>query len=158
MSQKTINAAINSFVLSNFNYCPLTWHFTTAKSRRKVEKIHERALRLYFTDNLNTYEEMLLKSDKTTMEVDRLKKLCIEIYKTLNNLNAPYMKTIFRKPSNRTSNRLKHNIYTPKHYQATFGTKSLRVLGPKLWNTLPENIKSADSLPIFKRLIKQLKL
>ena len=101
---------------------------------------------------------MLLKSYKTTMEVDRLIKLCIEIYKTLRNLNAPYMKTIFKKPSNRASNRLKHNIYLPKHNQATFGTKSLRVLGPKLWNTLPENIKSADSLPIFKRLTKQLKL
>ena len=35
-----------SFVLSNFNYCPLTWHFCGEVNTKKIEKIQERALRL----------------------------------------------------------------------------------------------------------------
>ena len=66
------------------------------------------------------------------------------------------MKSIKKKSLNRTSNRLKHNVYPPKHYQTNFGKKSLRVLGPKIWNTLPENIKGADSLRVFKSMIKKV--
>ena len=125
MPQKTIKAATNSFVMSNFNDCPLTWHFTTAKSRNKIEKINERALKLSNDGyNNNTYEEMLAKSDSCTMEVGRLKNLCTEIYKTLHGLNPPYVKDIFQKPINRTSKRLGENIYSAKHYQINFGTRS----------------------------------
>ena len=88
------------------------------------------------------------------MKLGRLNNFCIAIYKTLNGLNPPYMKYIFQKPISRTSKRLRHNICSAKHYQVNFGTKSLRVLGPQIWNKLPENIKSADILQIFKRLIK----
>ena len=35
---------VESFIYSNFNYCPLVWHFSSAKSAQKIEKIQERAL------------------------------------------------------------------------------------------------------------------
>ena len=35
---------VQSFVYSNFNYCPLVWHFCSAKSMHKIEKVQERAL------------------------------------------------------------------------------------------------------------------
>ena len=28
----------NSFIISNFNYCPLVWYFSTAKQLQKIEK------------------------------------------------------------------------------------------------------------------------
>ena len=28
----------NSFIVSNFNYCPMAWHFCNASSTNKVEK------------------------------------------------------------------------------------------------------------------------
>ena len=39
-----------SFVMSNLNYCPLTWHFTTETNVKKIEKIQERALRFIYDD------------------------------------------------------------------------------------------------------------
>ena len=36
---------INSFSLSNFNYCPLVWSISSAKSLNKVENLQKRALR-----------------------------------------------------------------------------------------------------------------
>ena len=35
---------INSYFYSNFNYCPLVWMFSSAKSLNKVESLQKRAL------------------------------------------------------------------------------------------------------------------
>ena len=33
----------NSFIVSNFNYCPQVWHFYSMSSTNKMEKVQERA-------------------------------------------------------------------------------------------------------------------
>ena len=35
---------VNTFIISNFYYCSLIWHFAPSQSLLKVEKIHKRAL------------------------------------------------------------------------------------------------------------------
>ena len=46
------------------------------------------------------------------------------------------------------------NLSLPVHNQVTFGSKSLRVFGPKIWNSLPYHIKSSENLESFKMIIK----
>ena len=93
-------ALLSSFVLSNFNYCPLVWHFCSSKSLKKIEKIQERTLRILYNDSTSDYNQLLNKSSKASMEVKRLRKLALEIFKTLNNLNPEYMKEISYKTAN----------------------------------------------------------
>ena len=46
---KSKTVIYNSFILSNFNYCPLAWHFCGKTNNQKLEKLQERSLRiLYF--------------------------------------------------------------------------------------------------------------
>ena len=52
----------HSFIISNFNYCPVTWHFCNEQNTKKMEKIHERALKFIYEDQNSTYEELLEKS------------------------------------------------------------------------------------------------
>ncbi len=145
---------VHSFVYSNFDYCPLVWCFSTAKSLQKIEKIQERALRFLYNDHHTSYSNLLVKSERCTMHVSRLRVLCIEIFKTLNNLNPSFMHDIFKIRSSvyssRNPNDLQH--YRPK--QVTFGSNSLQSLGPQIWNGLPNEIKSAENLSKFKRMIK----
>ena len=37
MGQKELEVVLNYFIYSNFNYCPLLWHFTTNKSIEKLK-------------------------------------------------------------------------------------------------------------------------
>jgi hypothetical protein len=37
-------------ILSNFNFCPLAWHFCMEKNSKKIEKVQERALRFVYED------------------------------------------------------------------------------------------------------------
>ncbi len=53
-----------SYILSNFNYCPLVWHFCVKQNSRNMEKIQERALRFVYEDNESTFD-ILLKQRET---------------------------------------------------------------------------------------------
>ena len=74
IGNKEMEILINSFIYSNFNYCPLVWHFSSCKSTVKIEKIHKRFLRMILNDNTSDYQALLEKSKKSSMEIKRLRK------------------------------------------------------------------------------------
>jgi hypothetical protein len=47
----------HTFILSNFNFCPLAWHFCTEKNSKKIEKVQERALRFVYEDYNSSYDK-----------------------------------------------------------------------------------------------------
>ena len=73
------------------------------------------------------------------MEVRRLRTLALETIKTLNDLNRAFMKNLFEKRE--VSKRSKNNLEIPNQNTVTYGYKSIRSLGPHIWNGLPEEIK-----------------
>ena len=121
----------------------------------KIEKIQERALRFLYSDHVSSYNDLLLKSKRCTMHVSRLRSLSIEIFKTLNGLNPSFMKDIFQIRSSNYSSRNPNNLTHYRPNQVTFGTHSLKFLGPQIWNCLPNELKSADNFNSFKNLIAQ---
>ena len=141
---------INSYFYSNFNYCPLVWMFSHAKSLKKVEALQKRALRFLYDDYNSPSEEILKKSGKFCVELNRLRYLCIEIYKTINNINPSFMKQIFQlRETNRTfRNQYKPNLNVSKVNQASYGEKSLRYM----------DLKSGTPFRSMLRLVKILKL
>ena len=120
----------------------------------KIESLDKRDLMLFLDDYVSSYEQLLEKSGKCSMNIRRLRFLCTEIYKTLNHLNPSFMKEIFEKRDENqvTRDRYKLNLNIPRRNQVTFGTKSLKFYGPKIWNALPVNIKTAENLNAFKDL------
>ena len=131
---------VQSFVYSNFNYCPLVWHFFSSKSTHKIEKIQECALRFLYNDHVSSYNDLLLKSQRCTMHVSRLRSLSLEIFKTLNDLNPFFKKDIFQIRTSNYASRDPDNITHYRPNQVTFGTNSLKSLGPRIWNYLPEEL------------------
>ena len=61
LNTKTNIMLYNSFVLSNFNYCPLIWMFSGKSSNNEINRIHKRALRALLDDLESTFEELLQK-------------------------------------------------------------------------------------------------
>ena len=106
-------------------------------------------------DQLSSYTSILETQGKTTVKVRLLQLLATEIYKTLSNNNPSYIKAIFEMKCNRSSERLRYNIKSQTFKTTKFGRNSLRILGPILWNSLPNHLKAIKSLPIFKSEIKK---
>ena len=64
------------------------------------------------------------------------------------------MKKIFRlKVINRTVHS-QYGLNLPKVNQVSFGNKSIKSFGPKIWKSLPPHIKSYGNLETFKRVRK----
>ena len=81
----------HSFILSNLNYCPLTWHFCGEVNTKKIEKIQERALRFIYSDYSSSYESLLIKSQLPSLKVRRMRTIALESFKILNNLSPAYL-------------------------------------------------------------------
>ena len=59
LDPKSISIIYNSFIRSNFEYCPLVWHFCGKTNNNKLEKIHERSLRILQDTYELSHEELL---------------------------------------------------------------------------------------------------
>ena len=124
---------IDSYIISNFNYCPSVWMFSSAQSLKEIENLQKRPLRFLYDDFEACYKYLLSKGGKSKMNVRRLRTFCVKIYKTLNDLNPSFMNDIFKLKINgrEVCDKYKLNLDIPKWNQITFGYKSLKVLGPK---------------------------
>ena len=152
MTRKPLSRPLS---FSNFHYCPLVRHFSSPNSLQKIEKIQEGPLRFLYNDQLSSYGDLLRKSGRCTMHVSRLRFLCIEIFMTISKLYPSYMQEIFKVKS---SNYLLREITNSEHYgpnQVNFDSNSLLLLGPQIWNGLPDDIKSAENLTSLKDTLKK---
>ena len=140
------------FIFSNLVYCPLVWHFRSSASSQKIEKVQERALTLLYNDSFSRHNSLLSKAEWPTMEVSHLCKLAIEVFKTIKSSNLDFMYAYFKKDSHTTGE--KNDLVTDRAKTTTFDKKSLRALGHKIWNSLPEDLKHLTSLQKFTELIK----
>ena len=50
---------INSFVSSQFKYCPLIWMCHSRANNRKINRLHERYLRIIYNDKQSSFIKLL---------------------------------------------------------------------------------------------------
>ena len=83
-----------SFIMSNFNFRSLVWHFCGEINTKKVEKIQERALRFIYEDYSITYEELLCKSKIPSLKIRRLRTVVLEVFKIINRECPVYLQDL----------------------------------------------------------------
>jgi hypothetical protein len=110
-------------------------------------------------DYIHTRGEHLMTELNMSNYLDRLKlHKTVLIYKAIHGL-APdflldYITFKFEIMDNSLRSCNNSELYIPKPENDKF-KKSLLYSGPKLWNTLPLNIRKANSISEFKRLYKE---
>ena len=154
LKPKTRKLVMNSFILSNFSYCPLIWSFLSARQCSKIDKIIEKSLKVIDNENSLTYKELLNKYEQSSIKHRAHKVIATEIYKTFNNLNPEYMRKIFQKQSNIRNTRQTLNLKSQSFRSKKYGFNSLRVLAPMIWNSIPNQIKASKDISLFKENIK----
>ena len=144
-----------TFIMSNFNFCPVVWNFCSKSSARKIEKIQERALR-YMTGNLTmTYEQLLQHTGYKAMHLQRLKCIAIEVFKCVYNLNPTYMNDMFVVKDMPKVLRDPSILVIPRFNKVMYGRKTFSYYGAHLWNLLPNDFKSVVDFNCFKSLLSK---
>jgi len=143
----------HSFVMSNFNYCPLTWHFTSETNTKKIEKIQERALRFIYNDYTCSYDSLLHLSGLPTLRIRRMRNIALETYKILNCQGPSYLHDLVNYKNSSYNFRYKNLVEIPHPRTERYGKRSFKYTAGKVWNSLPDEYRRASSFSQFKNFM-----
>ena len=145
----------NSFIASNFSYCPLAWHFCSSTSTNKLEKVQERALRFINNDYTSSLPDLLMQTNTQPLHVRRMKLMACEVYKVVNDLSPKYINDLINIKKSSYNFRSEKKAEVPRVNSTRYGLRSFRSEAPRIWNSLPKELRVAESYPQFRRLIQR---
>ena len=123
----------------------------------KINKLHERALRLVYDNRQSTFKELLNLDKSVIIHHRNLHVLATELYKVHHELAPELMNDVFKK-RNVTYDFRKYSTSETRNIKSVYcGSETICFLSPKIWEHLPSNIKDSENLNIFKSNIKYWK-
>ena len=96
MSTRQKRLIMKAFINSQFGYCPLVWMNHSSKMNNRINRIHERALRIVYGDKNATFEELLSKDNSVKIHDRNLQVLVTEMLKVKMGISPVIMKDIFK--------------------------------------------------------------
>ena len=145
---------VNSFITSQFSYCPLIWMFHCRRMEHRINKIHERALHLICSsDSKLTFKELLDKTKTLSIHQKNLQVLATEIFKVKLNISPDILKELLSFNVRNYNLRSQSTLKRIKTNSVYFGSESLSSLAPKIWDLVPDSFKNENSLERFKNRI-----
>ena len=158
MPQKKLRIILKAFVPSHFTNFPLIWIFHSRQINHKINKLHERALRIVYNHHFSSFEELLSKDKSVTVHQRNFQILATGMYKILNRLSPDIMQDIFETTSNYYNTRnapafSSRNIKTVRN-----GLQTIFYMAPKIWALVPKEMKQITILNEFKAKIKSWEL
>ena len=146
---------MKAFITAQFDYCPLIWMFHIRQSNNRIRKIQARALRLVYKDDKLTFDDLLKLDHSVTIHQQNLQILAEEIFKVKNSLAPEIMTEILEIKKPHYNLRFEASHFKRENVKSVHcGIQSVRHLGPKIWNIVPQHIIESHSLNKFKGLIK----
>ena len=142
---------INAYIQSLFNYCSLVWKFCYRGIMYKMNKIHERSLRLLLENYKDDFQDLLRSSGDISIYQRCINSFLTKVYKYIHGLSSKIMNDVLSIIANIYNTRqfnvfetdiLQVHIPTPNKY----GLKSIPDKAKKLWNLLSDNQISFPSL------------
>ena len=120
----------------------------------KVNHIHERALGIFYQDFQSSFSDLLLMDNSFTIHQKNPQLLAIEISKVKMNISPEIMNDVFDFSKNYAYELSCGNCLSRSNIHSTdFG--SIGNIAAKIWNKIPNEIKTACSLTVYKSKIKK---
>ena len=91
----------NAVIKSHFSYCPLIWMFSSRRSNNLINRIHEKSLRTVYKYTSSTFQELVQRNRSVSIHHNNIQTLTTEVFKVVNNICPPIMKTFFDFRENR---------------------------------------------------------
>ena len=149
---------LNAFFMSEFNYCQLVWMYHNRTKNNKINRLHERCLRLIHNDKKSSFGQLLEIDSSVSVHDRNLRALATEMYKIYHGISPTIMNEIFTLRHQNQYN-LRNGAYfdAPKVKAVNHGSESVRYLGSKIWKIIPAYMKELDTIEKFKITIKKWK-
>ena len=150
-----------SLVLPDFDYCDVVWAGLNKGLSDRIDKLYNRAARIITQSDWETRSVDILKMLQwDTLGVRRHQHSAIVMHKIIHNKAPEYLTEVFNPMCDSIVYNLRDSNYnlTLQKPKTESLKKSFSYRGAKLWNSLPNSIKSKQSLEPFSKSLRSLSL
>ena len=151
MDEKKRKILYHTFIMSNFNYCPLIWMCRGKHQNKEIDRVHKKALRILFNDYTSNFKELLQKIGSDRIHEKNLQNLMIEKFKCLSHENPSFICNLFKSMGQTYNLRSGSLLKLPTAKTTTYSTSSLASRGRILCNSLPDMIKDSPCIQIIDK-------
>ena len=148
---------VNAFVIPHLDYCNSVLYGLPKSQLDKLQRIQNVAARLVKGVRKQDHITPTLKAlHWLPVEKRIIFKILLMTYKTLNGLAPSYLTTIITPyhPTRKLRSSSRSTLQVPRVKTSTYGDRAFSSAAPKLWNLLPDHIKSKHTLTSFKSSLK----
>ena len=154
---RTLERVINALVFSKLYYCSPVWSNTSKKNISKLQKVQNFACRIITGKRKFDHITPVLRELRWLPVTSFLKyTLGVLAFKCVKGLAPSYLchrlktRACVHDCDTRYKNNLNISAYKSASRQRTFSYRAM-----SFWNSLPCEIRECDSLPTFKRHLKE---
>ena len=154
LNKNKLRLIINAFFLFQFGYCPLVWMYHNRRYNNKINRLHERMLRIVYKDYISSFAEIISEGKSVTVHDENVQKLALKIYQVKNELCPKITLDLLKEvihPYN-VRNGLIYGCY--KVRIVCYGTETITYLGLKIWSSIPDDIRKSSPLETLRQKIK----
>lgn len=157
LDRNSLLLVMNAFVFSKLFYCSTVWANTSQSNVKKLQLVQNFAARIVL--GLRKYDHIsdgIRSLNWLTVKDRLLLNDAVMVYKCLNNLVPKYLANIFvsRSQIHTRATRSCNLLHIPL-CRLSYGQRSFTYRGCKLWNSICNDLKAADSVKCFRRRLAQ---
>ena len=143
--------------MSHFHYCSSLWHHCLKSYNKKLDRLHERALRGYLNSDESSQTSTLFDRVGYSLVDRRIQNLLIIVFKTINSYPPEYLRDLFRLRDNIKNLRGVNKLQIPKPNTTRYGKNSVKCLAAITWNKISDTLRSLSTLSAFKKALRRLR-
>ncbi len=147
---------VHAFMTSRLDYCNALLGGCPASSINKLQIVQNAAARVLTRSRKYDHITPILQSlHWLPIKFVSVTKLLLA-YKALNDLAPAYLTNLLSRYNPTRSLRSQNSglLVVPRIAKSTKVGRIFSYLAPKLWNSLPDNVRGSDTLSLFKSRLK----
>ena len=157
LTEETTEILVHAFVSSKLDYCNSLLYGLPKHMISSLQSVQNTAARIVtLTKKFDHITPVLIQLHWLPVHFRILFKVLLLVYKALNGMAPLYITELL---SYRTCSRTLRStdqkfLAVPKSRLKTYGDRAFSVAAPKLWNELPLDLRSLDTINLFKKHLK----
>ncbi len=148
---------VHAFMTSILDYCKALLCGCPASSINKLQIVQNAAARFLTRSRKYDHSTPILQSlHWLAIKFHISYKIVLFTYKALNGLAPVYLTSLLSRYNPTRSLRSQNSVLLvlTRIAKSTKGSRTFSYLAPKLWDSLPDNVRGSDTLSLFKSRLK----